>query len=187
MQPAVKGLTQRILLIRDQTGAGNPSIDPNAPSWDVTLNYVPIPYPSYPPAIIQMKAGQKQLWRVVNSCADTITDLQLLYDGVPQTLQVVALDGVPTGSQDGTRRGKIVDLTDILLPPAARGEFMVIAPTTSVKNATLMTLGLDTGPEGDATPPRPLATIHTIGKKNAAGEASIESHQAHRLPMKPQR
>jgi len=176
LQPAVRGLTQRILLIRDQTGAGNPGLDPNAPSWDVTLNYVPIPYPSYPPAIIQMKPGQKQLWRVVNSCADTITDLQLLYDGVPQTLQVVALDGVPTGSQDGTRRGKIVNMTDILLPPAARAEFIVTGPATSVKNATLMTLGQDTGPEGDSTPPRPLATIQTIGGKSSlASAASVES------------
>src|SRR6202050_4301995 len=176
LQPAVRGLTQRILLIRDQTGAGNPGLDPNAPSWDVTLNYVPIPYPSYPPAIIQMKPGQKQLWRVVNSCADTITDLQLLYDGVPQTLQVVALDGVPTGSQDGTRRGKIVNMTDILLPPAARAEFIVTGLATSVKNATLMTLGQDTGPEGDSTPPRPLATIQTIGGKSSlASAASVES------------
>ena len=176
LQPAVKGLTQRILLIRDQTGAGNPGVDPNAPSWDVTLNYVPIPYPSYPPAIIQMKPGQKQLWRVVNSCADTITDLQLLYDGVPQTLQVVGLDGVPTGSQDGTRRGKIVNLTDILLAPAARAEFIVTGPATSVKNATLMTLGIDTGPEGDATPPRPLATIQTVvGSGVPVRAASIES------------
>jgi FtsP/CotA-like multicopper oxidase with cupredoxin domain len=176
LQPAVKGLTQRILLIRDQTGAGNPGVDPNAPSWDVTLNYVPIPYPSYPPAVIQMKPGQKQLWRVVNSCADTITDLQLLYDGVPQTLQVVGLDGVPTGSQDGTRRGKSVNLTDILLAPAARAEFIVTGPATSVKNATLMTLGIDTGPEGDATPPRPLATIQTVvGSGVPVRAASIES------------
>ena len=53
-----------------------------------------------------MKPGEKQFWRVLNASADTIIDLQLQYDGTPQPLEVVALDGVPTGSQDGTSRGK---------------------------------------------------------------------------------
>ncbi len=34
---------------------------------------------------------------------DSILDLQVQFDGVPQNLQIVALDGVPTGSQDGHR------------------------------------------------------------------------------------
>ena len=172
LQPAVAGLPQRILIIRDQNLANPPTnSDPNAPSWDVSLNYVPIPYPTYPTAIIQMKAGKKELWRVVNASADTIIDLQLQYDGAAQTLQVVGLDGVPTGSQDGTRKGQILDETDILLAPAARAEFIVTPPASSVKNATLMTLGLDTGPEGDSNPGRPLATIDTVGGKGeVAGE-----------------
>ena len=107
------------------------------PSWDISLNYIPIPYPDYPPAVIPMKADSKQLWRLVNASADTILDIQLQYDGTPQPLKVVALDGVPTGSQDGSRHGKIVTKTDILLPPAARAEFIVTAPKKGVQNATL--------------------------------------------------
>jgi len=160
-QPAVAGLRQRILVIRDQNVAGNPNLGgPNdVPSWDLSLNYIPMPFPDYTPAVIRMKPAEKQLWRVVNASADTIIDLQLQFDGQPQTLQVVGLDGVPTGSQDGTRRGKIIKMTDILLAPAARAEFIVTGPSSTVKNATLLTLNVDTGPIGDNDPQRPLATI----------------------------
>jgi FtsP/CotA-like multicopper oxidase with cupredoxin domain len=106
-----------------------------------------------------MKPTEKQFWRVVNASADTIIDLQLQYDGTPQPLEVVALDGVPTGSQDGTSRGRRFTDTDILLAPAARVEFIVTGPSATVKNATLMTLNVDTGPDGDNDPTRPLATV----------------------------
>ena len=68
----------------------------------------------------------------------TIIDLQVQYDRVAQPLQVVALDGVPTGSQDGTRQGKLVTQSDILLAPAARAEFIVTGPTTKVKAAIFL-------------------------------------------------
>ncbi len=159
IQPAVAGLPERVLLIRDQTIPSNPTPGGSVPSWDVSLNYVPILYPSFTPAVIEMKPGQKEFWRVANASADTILDLQLQYDGAAQPLQVVALDGVPTGSQDGTRQGKLVTQTDILLAPAARAEFIVTGPPKSVKNAILQTLNIDTGPDGDNDPTRPLASI----------------------------
>ena len=159
VQPAVAGLPERILLIRDQTVAGTRTPGGAVPSWDVTLNYVPIAYPAETPAIIQMKPGQPEFWRVANASADTILDLQVAYDGVPQPLRVVGLDGVPTGSQDGTGRGKLVTRTDILLAPAARAEFIVAAPSASVKNASFITLNIDTGPDGDNDPQRTLAII----------------------------
>lgn len=176
-QKAVRGLQQRIFVIRDENLANPPvNTDPNAPSWDISLNYVPVPYPDYPPAIIQMKAGKQELWRVVNASADTIIDLQLQYDGTPQTLQIVGLDGVPTGSQDGTQKGTIVDQNDILMPPASRAEFIVTPPDLTVQNATLLTLGLDTGPEGDSTPQRPIASIVTVDKsKTPKGQTTPEA------------
>lgn len=165
LQPAAARLPERILVIRDQNVAGNPSPGgpDNVPSWDLSLNYVPIAYPDYTPSVIHMRSGKRELWRVVNAAADTIIDLQLQYDGEPQTLQVVGLDGVPTGSQDGARRGKIVETTDILLAPAARAEFIVTGPSSRVRDATFLTLAVDTGPDGDNDPQRPLATIQTIG------------------------
>jgi len=159
IQPAVAGLPERILIVRDQTVAGNPTPGGTVPSWDVTLNYVPIAFPAETPAVIQMKPGQKEFWRVANASADTILDIQVVYDGVPQTLQVVGLDGVPTGSQDGTGQGKLVPQTHILIAPAARAEFIVTGPSRAVHNASFITLNIDTGPDGDNDPQRTLATI----------------------------
>src|SRR5215471_1922273 len=135
VQPLVSGLPERILIIRDQNLAADQNTDASAPSWDLSLNYVPVPYPSYTPATIQMKSDREEFWRVANASADTIIDLQLQFDGVAQPLLVVGLDGVPTGSQDGTRRGKIVKQTDIRIPPAGRAEFIVTGPSAKVRNA----------------------------------------------------
>ena len=161
VQPEVAGLPQRVLVIRDQNVAGNPTPGGVVPSWDVSLNYVPIAYPSFKPAVIRMKAGKREFWRVVNASADSIMDLQAVYDGVAQPLKVVALDGVPTGSQDGTREGRGVTQTDILIPPAGRAEFILQAPSAKVRHAVFQTLNVDTGPDGDNDPQRPLAKIET--------------------------
>ncbi len=159
LEPKVTGLAQKILVIRDQNVAGNPTPGGAVPSWDLSVNFVPIAYPQEVPSIIRMRSGQSELWRVVNASADTQLDLQLLYDGEPQTLQIVGLDGVPVGSQDGTRRGKIVKATDILIPTAGRAEFIVSAPGSNVKVAQLVTLNVATGPDGDNDPRRTLADI----------------------------
>jgi len=159
VNPEVAGLPEQVLLIRDNLVPGNPTPGGNIPSWDVSLNYVPVPSPAFTPAVIQMKPSEKQFWRVVNASADTIIDLQLQYDGTAQSLEVVALDGVPTGSQDGTSRGKRITETDILLAPAARAEFIVTGPSSNIKNATLMSLNIDTGPDGDNDPTRPIANV----------------------------
>jgi FtsP/CotA-like multicopper oxidase with cupredoxin domain len=161
-QHAVQGLPQRFLVFRDQPLQNPPQNQrtaPTAPFWDVSMNYVPIPYPNYTPGVIQMQAGAQEFWRVVNASADTIMDVQLLYDGQAQPLQLVALDGVPIGSQDGHRQGVIMTETDAYIPPASRAEFIVTGPSSSVQHAVLMTNHIDTGPAGDVDTRRPLATI----------------------------
>lgn len=158
VNPAVAGLAEQLLIIRDNLVPGSPDGD-NVPAWDVSVNYVPVPYPVYTPAVIAMKPGEKQFWRVLNASADTMIDLQLQYDGRAQNLSVVALDGVPTGSQDGSTQGQLINVTHILLAPAARAEFIVTGPASTVSVATLMTLSVDTGPGGDNDPVRPLAKI----------------------------
>jgi len=107
------------------------------------------------------KAGQKEFWRVANTAADTILDLQLQYDGKAQTMMVAALDGVPTGSQDGLANGVLVPKTHILIPPAGRAEFIITTPAATVKSAQLMTMNIETGPLGDSDPTRPLIAIRT--------------------------
>jgi FtsP/CotA-like multicopper oxidase with cupredoxin domain len=161
VNPAVAGLPQQVLIIRDNPVPGNPVVGGDIPQYDVSLNYIPIPSPTYTPAIISMGSSEKQFWRVLNASADTIIDLQLTFDGVAQPLGVVALDGVPTGSQGGTGLGTTITETDILLAPASRAEFIVTGPGATVKDATLMTLAVNTGPDGAYDPKRPLATIQT--------------------------
>ncbi len=182
LQPKVSGLPQRILVVRDSVIPGDP--DPPAPAKDLSLNYVPIPYPDYPPAIVTMSPEGQEFWRVANTSADTVLDLQVKYDGRAQPLEIVALDGVPIGSQDGSRRGKLITSTAILVPPASRAEFILKGPTTKVKLAQFVTLNVDTGPQGDNDPARPLATIQTT---EAPGAQTISEMPAVSGPPSPQR
>jgi FtsP/CotA-like multicopper oxidase with cupredoxin domain len=175
VQPAVQGLRQRILVIRDQPqvqglteGPGN--CGNGVPFQDISVNYVPVDSnqpPSGPvtftPAVLPMEAGETQFWRVTNSAADTILDLQVLYDGVPQTLHVVGIDAVPVNSQDGTEPGDLIPVTRFRLPVAGRVEFLVKAPASTVKLAQLVTNNINTGPQGDCDPSRPIFNIALTG------------------------
>ncbi|HEY4115237.1 MAG TPA: multicopper oxidase family protein [Rhizomicrobium sp.] len=165
IQPAVSGLPERLLIIRDQPLASSPLSKPagapRIPNWDVSVNYVSVPYPNYPPAFVKMQQGGKEFWRVANAGANTILDLQVMYDGQAQPLQIVGFDGVPTGSQDGKRQGTIVTQNDVLVPPAGRVEFIIAAPSSGVHNAQLVTNTINGGPSGDANLARPLVQIRT--------------------------
>ena len=161
IQPAVAGLPERYIVLRDQqqsTGQTLTYANP-PPNWDVSVNYVPVNWPKYIPAVIKMQAGSKEFWRVVNASANTIMHLQVTYDGKAQPLQIVALDGVPTGSKNGTHQGTIITKKDILLSPAGRVEFILAAPKSLSTYGVLKTLAIDGGPTGDNNPARPLANI----------------------------
>ncbi len=161
IQPAVAGLPERFIALRDEPLVGNLEHQTHwqpVPNWDVSVNYVTVPFPKYTPSVIKMHAGQREFWRVANASANTIMDLRVKYDGVDQPLQVVGFDGVPAGSQDGTRQGTIVTETGALLPPAGRVEFMLDPPPPGV-NAVLETQAIEGGPASDTNPTRPLAQI----------------------------
>ena len=176
VQPAVRGMRQRILVIRDQPqvqgaaeGPGNCGV--NVPFQDISVNYVPIDSHAtfnskgtltgitFTPAVFSMMTGETQFWRVTNSTADTILDLQVLYDGVPQTLQIAGIDAVPVNSQDGTQPGMLIPATRYRLPVAGRVEFLVQAPASTVKVAQLVTNNINNGPQGDCDPTRPIFNI----------------------------
>jgi FtsP/CotA-like multicopper oxidase with cupredoxin domain len=159
VQPAVAGLPERTLIVRDQTVAGDPPPGGAVPTTDVTLNYVPIAYPALVPAVIRLRPLRREFWRVLNASAETVLDLALEYDGVAQPLAVVGLDGVPTGSGGGTSQGKVLAMTHILVPAAGRAEFIVEAPSASVRNARLVTRAVAMGRDGDNEIARTLANL----------------------------
>jgi FtsP/CotA-like multicopper oxidase with cupredoxin domain len=194
VQPSVSDLRQRILMIRDQPttqsfqgvgeGAGG---DPNGvPFQDLTIDNITTntttdttktpPVTTYTPAILHMEAGENQFWRVSNSTADTILDLQVQFDGVPQTIQVVAIDGVSVNSQDGSQPGGLILEKHFRLPPASRVEFIVRAPSPGVQLAQLVTLNIPSGMNGDDAPNRPLANIQVV-----SGEDTDESAEDDRV------
>jgi FtsP/CotA-like multicopper oxidase with cupredoxin domain len=184
VNPAVAGLPERVLIIRDQDLL-NPNSEPvrsgsvpppilmkdaegdiintgtgdGKPAKDLSINFVPVPYPEYKPAVIPIRPGEKQLWRVLNASAITYLDLQLLYGDRPQTVGVVAMDGVsvPRG-KNSVGVGAVIWKSHVLLPPAGRAELIVKAPASGTA-ASFVTRFVDTGPAGENDPTRPLATL----------------------------
>lgn len=178
---AVAGLPERVFVIRDQdllnpnapAAASEPVIprmmidhDGDAvntgtgfgkPAKDLSINFVPVPYPDYPPAAIEMKPAQRQLWRVLNASAITYLNLEVVFNREPQPLGLVALDGVPMNT-NGAARDYVNWQTHIGLPPGARAEFILAGPPPGVQGL-LVTRSLDTGPGGENDPNRAIATI----------------------------
>jgi FtsP/CotA-like multicopper oxidase with cupredoxin domain len=178
---AAEGLPERVFIIRDQDLL-NPNAQPaksepvvpkflvdrdgdaantgtgfGKPAKDLSINYVPVPYPDYPPAVIQMKPGELQLWRVLNASAITYLNLAVLFNRSPQPLQLVAMDGVPIGHEAQSQQS-FDPQTHIGLPPGARAEFIVTGPSEG-QTGLLVTRTVDTGPGGENDPNRALATI----------------------------
>jgi FtsP/CotA-like multicopper oxidase with cupredoxin domain len=179
--PAVAGLPERVLMIRDQDLV-NPDAPPaksepvvpknlvesdgdaanngtgfGKPAKDLSINFVPVPYPDYPPAAITMKPGERQLWRVVNASAITYLNLALLFQRAPQLLGIVAVDGVPINF-NGSPAPAVEWVDHIGLPPGGRAEFIVTGPPLGVPGL-LVTRTVDTGPGGENDPNRALASI----------------------------
>ena len=101
--PSRRGLPERVLIIRDQELL-NPDAPPSKsepvvpknlidsdgdaanngtgfgkPAKDLSINFVPVPYPDYPPATMTMKPRATQLWRVLNASAITYLNLAVLF------------------------------------------------------------------------------------------------------------
>jgi FtsP/CotA-like multicopper oxidase with cupredoxin domain len=161
---ALAGLPERTFVIRDQLLPASESNDANIPAWDLSINYVPATYPSYSPAVIQTNPGQQELWRVANTGADTILNLQYLINGTAQAVQVVAVDGYPVASGSSGQASQ--SETSVLLPPGARAEFVVTTPAVG-DQAQLVTQYWNTGPDGDSDPARPIANI--VSQNGAEG------------------
>ena len=175
------GLPERVLIIRDQDLL-NPDAPPSKsepvvprmlidrdgdsanngtgfgkPAKDLSLNFVPVPYPDYPPALLEMKPAERQLWRVLNASAITYLNLAVLFNRAPQQLGIVAIDGVPL-NHNGNQANAVEWRDHIGVPPGSRVEFMVTGPPAGV-SALFVTRTVDTGQGGENDPNRALASI----------------------------
>lgn len=206
VNPAVRGLPEQLLVLRDLELHGETikkgtrlcadQEESTRPGKDISLNFVPITFPANKPARLHLGLNERQFWRVLNASADTYFDMQLRYDGKPQGIGVVAIDGVPTRKDDVGRAYPVtLPATHVLLPPGSRAEFMVKGPSKLVRDARLLTLAYDSGPDGDCDPERVLARIDTHQQRNhstmpiaGAGEQSVQSMRFSKISaMKPVR
>jgi FtsP/CotA-like multicopper oxidase with cupredoxin domain len=101
---------------------------------------------------IEIAPNERQFWRVVNASADRYLDLQL--DG--QAFEIVALDGMPLAHHEPQHATRITN--HLLLAPAGRLEAIVTGPARGGR-ASLRTLCVDAGPDGDPHPGMVLADI----------------------------
>jgi FtsP/CotA-like multicopper oxidase with cupredoxin domain len=200
---ATAGLPERVLVIRDQDllhpdappspsepvvpkmmidrdgDAANNGTGFGKPAKDLSINGVPVPWPDYPPARIEMRPGERQLWRVLNASSVTYLNLALLFGRAPQRLGIVAIDGVPL-SHDGRAQDAVLWRDRIGVPPASRVEFIVTGPPADVPGL-LVTRTVDTGQGGENDPNRALATV--VARPDAAEPASRLSSSPIPLPV----
>ena len=148
--PLTHGLTERVLIARQQFKNAGSSQDPDAGA-QLTLNFQPAVYPEGGPApVINVQAGKQEYWRFLNSSTNDFLTLQILFNAVPQEFEVLALDGVQLPTP--------VFETTIVVPPAGRAEFITPAVPLGT-SAIFINQGFDTGPVGDSNPPQRLANI----------------------------
>ena len=61
-QPAVQGLPERVFILQDFNTPDSAANDTDVPAWDISINYVTIPFAEgYPPAVIYMKPSEVQV------------------------------------------------------------------------------------------------------------------------------
>jgi FtsP/CotA-like multicopper oxidase with cupredoxin domain len=160
--PEVVNMRERILVLRDlvlpKDAAERKSVmesvamqttqcgtAPEDPERAITVNGSLRPQ-------IDIAPGERQFWRIVNASPDRYADLQL----DSETLDVVALDGMPLGFHDPSIRKR--KMSHVLLPPAGRVEATVTGPPAD-SHAALRSLCFDTGPDGDSNPAMVLADV----------------------------
>ena len=138
--PAIKTMKERILVIRDldkPNPADFDSPDPDEPWKNLSVNSVPIIYGQEALPQMYMQPKESQFWRVANASADTHLILEFQVKGLqnnwtPQTLRVLALDGVPFIDTDD-KKTQTMPMKSIILPPGSRAEFIVRAPNQGLK------------------------------------------------------
>ena len=159
----------KMMIDRDGDAANN-GTGFGKPAKDLSINFVPVPYPDYPPAVITMRPGERQLWRVLNASAITYLDLALL---ARRTAQPSA-SSRSTGCQLNQRQpGSLRSLGSIILacrPAPALSSLLKVH--RQARRALLVTRTVDTGPGGENDPNRALASIVPARRRARAARAT---------------
>jgi suppressor of ftsI len=187
--PEVRNLRERILILRDEVvDKGDPdgpnlrrsvgvsesgcSTSAAVPERLFTINGVLRP-------AIDIAPGERQFWRIVNASPDLYADLTI----DTEKFEVVAFDGMPLAFHDRKRRTESVN--HVFLPPAGRVEAIVTGPGTGT-HASLRTLCINTGPDGDPNPAMTLADLVTLPPTTArAAPTSPHGYAAVFKPVPP--
>jgi FtsP/CotA-like multicopper oxidase with cupredoxin domain len=169
VKPEVSALPERVLVFRQQLEEDESDIWP-PDDYRFSLNFQTISPAEAQWPVIPMKPGAKEFWRVANACAQGFLALQVVYGDIVQSVNVVALDGVPVA----TNRS----VNTIELPPGGRAEFIVTGPTAG-QNARLVQTDYAYGRTGFKNPPQQLARI--IASTNNDQEPPAPSATSPRL------
>jgi len=161
VRPEVAGLTQRVFVIRQQY------LVPWVPGpYDLSINYQLAAFPSFPSPVIKMKPNEKQFWRVANATIQDFMPLQIWFNGKPQKMQLIALDGYPLA------KPRFEDT--ILVPPAGRAEFIVQAPPEN-NEAIFISLSYSTGPTGNPDLEQQLGRIDVSNDADETQQSKQET------------
>ena len=148
VRPEVKGLKERVFVVRQQY------LVPWIPGpYQLSLNYQVSLFPNGASPFINMKPGERQFWRVANATLQDFMPLQVLINGKPEKLELIALDGYPLGH---TR-----NVESVLIPPAGRAEFIVTGPPAGGFGEFVVG-PYNTGPTGNADLSALLASINPV-------------------------
>jgi FtsP/CotA-like multicopper oxidase with cupredoxin domain len=162
--PITQGLNERVLIVREQDKPGPPN-DPDA-NVQLTINFEPAIYPERPAPTITLQPGAQESWRLLNATTKQFLSLQLSYNQVLQTFEVLAIDGVQLQAPIYT--------TTLNIPPAGRME-VVVPGLPAGQTGTFITNGYDTGPVGDANSPAILAKLSTSNNSQGTAKRTVEN------------
>ena len=146
-----------MLIDRDGDAANN-GTGFGKPAKDLSINFVPVPYPDYPPAVDQDEAGRKAAMARSECVGDHLSEFG-------SSVQSRAATAGTGGSRRRSAESRTATVDDVVawqthlgLPPGARVEFIVKGPPAGV-TGLLVTRTVDTGPGGENDPNRAIATI----------------------------
>jgi FtsP/CotA-like multicopper oxidase with cupredoxin domain len=167
--PEIKNMKEKILILRD---AELKKGDPASPLLKSAVQLAPYGCGSETEEAtrvftvngvvrpkIAVASGEKQFWRIVNASPDLYADLEV----DSESMTILALDGMPLTYHDPKRHPE--ELRHVLLAPAGRAEVIVRGPKPG-RTASLRSLCVNTGADGDPNPEMVLADLDTDAKES---------------------